>query len=117
MSSDTIVLRDIPRDFAYLIVLDGHRAGRAIHLAKETTIGRAGENDICLDDALVSAHHAKIRREDSRYVIYDLASENGTTVDSEKIHQQELQTGNRIAIGEGRFMFKHLRMPGEASHG
>ena len=113
MSNETIILRDVPKEFAYLVVLSGPRVGRTIHLAKEVTLGRAGENDVCIDDPAVSAHHAKIRREESTYVLYDLASENGTRVESQKVHRQELQSGNHISVGDELYMFKLLRIPRE----
>ena len=115
--SDTVVIRKTPPDFAYLILVTGHRSGRPFHLAKETTIGRAGENDVCVDDETVSASHAKIRKEETSYVLYDLASENGTRVGGQQVHRHELHSGDRITFGEEEFVFKHLATPGGKSHG
>lgn len=115
--SDTVVIRRTPPDFAYLILITGHRAGRAVHLSKETAIGRAGDNDVCVDDETVSANHAKIRKEDAAYVLYDLASENGTRVGGEQVHRHQLRSGDRITFGAEEFVFKHLAAPGGKSNG
>lgn len=44
------------------------------------TIGAAPENKIILDDSVVSAHHARLRRDRDGWWIEDLGSTNGTAV-------------------------------------
>ena len=58
--------------------------GRQVPLtAARLTIGRAPENDLVLDDALVSRHHAVVEGDaDGGLRITDLASGNGTYIGS-----------------------------------
>lgn len=50
-----------------------------------TTIGRAEDNDIVVDDRWVSRYHAQVRREEGRYVVVDQDSKNGTLVNGQRI--------------------------------
>ena len=71
-------------------------------------IGRAADNDVCLDDDTVSAHHAEIRqRKDGFFAIEDLNSTNGVTVNSKKVKSRILRPGDLIEIGEIRLRLNH----------
>jgi adenylate cyclase len=71
---------------------------------KTITIGRLSDNDIPIDDGLVSRHHAKIMCDDSGiFRIIDLDSKNGTYVNGRKItaevvlsSRDTVKTGNTI---------------------
>jgi pSer/pThr/pTyr-binding forkhead associated (FHA) protein len=68
------------------------------------TIGRSAENDVVLDDPLVSAHHARIEidtPDGSQPVltIEDLGSTNGTRVNGKDIHKYRLKPNDVIQIG------------------
>jgi pSer/pThr/pTyr-binding forkhead associated (FHA) protein len=76
------------------------------------TIGRANDNDVILDDAAVSSHHAQFIRIENEYLeghyyyeIEDLGSTNGTKVNDETVKQHRLQHGDRIQIGIHEFLF------------
>lgn len=64
-----------------LTILTGARAGARVDLAQPVArIGRAPDNDLAVDPASdldASGHHAEIRAELGRYVLYDLQSRNG----------------------------------------
>ncbi len=49
------------------------------------TIGRAFDNDIILQDVTISPHHMVILEKDDSYQVLNLSSENGTTINKEKI--------------------------------
>ena len=77
-------------------------------------IGRGADNDIVIDDELISKGHAVIEKvkvasdETSdlcRYTIKDLSSTNGTYVNDEKIEQVSLWDGDLIRVGMSFFMF------------
>jgi len=75
-------------------------------------IGRGVDNDIVIDDELISKSHATIEKEkvsdDSglyRYTIRDLNSTNGTHVNDEKIAVASLWNGDIIRLGMSFFMF------------
>ena len=66
-----------------------------------TTIGRSGDNDIVLDAPSVSAHHAEIRYENSRYILYDRGSTNGTFVNGRRISGPNMiKAGWMMKLGE-----------------
>ncbi len=79
---------------------------------QETTIGRAGSSDILLDqDTLTSRHHALLKYEDQRYVIYDRRSANGVILNGQELTPEvgyPLTDGDHIQIGEYRLIFHHL---------
>ncbi len=76
----------------------------------ETTIGRAGSSDILLDyDNLTSRHHALLKRENGRYLIYDRRSANGVQVNGQQLIGDsgfELADGDHISIGNYELIFR-----------
>jgi ABC-type multidrug transport system ATPase subunit/CRP-like cAMP-binding protein len=65
----------------------------------EVTIGRWPENDLVLADPQVAGVHARIKRTDGRWVIYDEDSGSGTYVNRRRISVAELHDGDEILIG------------------
>jgi pSer/pThr/pTyr-binding forkhead associated (FHA) protein len=68
-------------------------------------LGRDVGCDICLDDSLVSEEHATISRSGSDYILEDLNSRNGTSVNGERINRRKLKSGVTIAIGNFSLKF------------
>lgn len=66
---------------------------------QEVMVGRYGDVDLVLAEDMVSRQHARISLQDSRIVIEDLGSTNGTFVNGEKIRKEILKEGDRILIG------------------
>lgn len=83
-------------------------------LGKETTtIGRKSDNDIQLNDAVASSHHAKISIKPNEYMeeqidatLDDLNSTNGTQVNGCIINSVELRNGDDIQIGSHHFIYE-----------
>lgn len=77
----------------------------AVHAAASVVrIGRAPENEIVLDDLLVSRRHAELRRlPDGDYELTDLGSHNGTYVNGRRIEQARLEELDVVAVGHGLF--------------
>jgi len=65
-----------------------------------STIGRAEDNDLVIDNLLLSRYHAKIILEDKKATIYDLDSLKGTFVNGNKIEKQVLTSGDVIRLGD-----------------
>jgi hypothetical protein len=63
------------------------------------TIGRGLDNDIVLEDASVSRHHAEVTREGARLEIRDLGSRNGTWVNAARVSAAALHPGDELALG------------------
>jgi ABC-type multidrug transport system ATPase subunit len=69
-------------------------------------IGRDPENEIVIDHPSVSRFHAEITRKDSRYLLQDRQSTNGTFINEEfLIRPQVLKIGDTIHIGPSRLVF------------
>jgi hypothetical protein len=103
----TRIINVQPSMLAYFVVRSGARQGKTFQLSDGVGIGRkADANEIVLDDDAVSRQHAKVRFEDGKFVLYDLASANGTFVqdlktgDWKKIQHRQLADGMTIKIGE-----------------
>ena len=69
-------------------------------LGEHTRIGRHPEQDLQLMDRLISKEHAEITLKNGVYVIRDIGSRNGTTVNDELLDGPHvLQYGDDIGIG------------------
>lgn len=62
-------------------------------------LGRHDTNDLQLVSRTVSNFHAEVIHEEGRLVLRDLGSTNGTYVNEEVIHEAQLQSGDRVRIG------------------
>jgi pSer/pThr/pTyr-binding forkhead associated (FHA) protein len=88
-------------------VVSGPGAGRSFPLGWKAGIGREPDNAIRLDDDKVSRHHALIVQQPDGYVIKDLGSSNGTTVDGERVVEPRLlAAGARIVIGNSELVVR-----------
>jgi len=74
----------------------------------EVTIGRLPENDLVLPDPQVAGVHARIKRIDGRWHIYDEGSGSGTYVNRRRIREAELQDGDEILIGTNKVFLDGL---------
>jgi hypothetical protein len=68
-------------------------------------IGRHSDNDLILDEAHVSRHHAQLRAINKRYVIFDVGSTGGLFINGKQITQATLQPGDVIRIGMVNLIF------------
>jgi SARP family transcriptional regulator, regulator of embCAB operon len=98
---------------AFLRAVSGPTTGRSHPLlAGATRIGRLSDNDIVLDDANVSRHHAVIIDTGTSYVITDLRSANGVDVGDQQIRgTATLDDGDRVRICDHQFVFEVRRPP------
>lgn len=79
-----------------------------------TVLGSGRWSNIPLRDPSVSAVHAKIKRIDGRFVLYDLLSAGGVYVNGRKLlRPRALREGDELRIGRSRFSF-HGRGTGRA---
>ncbi|MEV8540560.1 FHA domain-containing protein [Streptomyces sp. NPDC051572] len=67
-------------------------------------IGRAGDNDLVVDDLIVSRRHAELRAmPDGTYEIVDLGSHNGTYLNGQPVARAPVGPGDIVGIGHSAF--------------
>lgn len=91
-------------DEPHLVVQSGRRAGSRLKLkpgraANLWEVGSDPSRDIVLDDAGVSAFHAKIVNEGKRWKLIDQMSANGSFVNGQKANISYLKSGDRLRFG------------------
>jgi hypothetical protein len=89
---------------AVLVRADGNREPLP---ARGATIGRSRACEIVVDDAGVSRRHAAIRQEQDRWVVEDLGSTNGSSVNGAALEApRELSNGDEIELGSTTLRFE-----------
>ena len=66
---------------------------------KIVTLGRTPANTVQLNDSLASRKHCLIKQETDVYLLRDLKSGNGTSVNGQRIKDHWLEDGDLIKIG------------------
>jgi pSer/pThr/pTyr-binding forkhead associated (FHA) protein len=78
----------------------GPHEGEAIIIRRpRLSVGRALDNDLVVDSAEVSRHHARVEYRDGQFWVVDQGSTNGTTVNGYTVAEQQLTFGDRITFG------------------
>ena len=70
------------------------------------TIGRTPDNDLCLEDPAVSAHHARIVQVQKVWFLEDLSSTNGSFVNEQRIDRRQLRDTDALRFGTHRLVFR-----------
>jgi len=84
----------IPRN-AFLIV----NGSDVFPLKKNiVTIGRMEDNDLTIQEVRVSRYHAQLRAVKGQFILVDLKSTGGTSVNGQKITQVALYPGDVISL-------------------
>lgn len=97
-----------------LLLQHGGVTLRSYELKREPLhIGRRSDNEVHLDDPVVSGRHARLSLSASRYLdghqeafVEDLESTNGTRVNGRPVRQARLNNGDRILIGRHEFVYE-----------
>lgn len=112
-SSDTMVFdRPAPGSpdsarRAYLLV--STRGSRAVQFdlgGALIGIGRASDNDVIVDDPMVSRHHCQLKLQHGAYSFTDLGSRNGSTVNGQPVSTVALGPGDVIRVGDTEIEFQ-----------
>jgi len=86
---------------AYLIL-----NAQAFPILKDiTTIGRKLDNDLVIQDVLVSRHHAEVIQRDGAYFIKDKNSTGGTYLNNKRIKEAQLFSNDLILLANTPLMF------------
>jgi sigma-B regulation protein RsbU (phosphoserine phosphatase) len=79
----------------------GQAAGTRRELHERTLVGRSTSADLPLDHVSVSRKHAEfVPLPEGRWLLKDLGSRNGTSVNGDLISERVLRDGDQIAVGE-----------------
>ncbi|NQW63421.1 MAG: FHA domain-containing protein [Deltaproteobacteria bacterium] len=78
--------------------------------AKSWVIGRGHDADIIVDAPNVSWHHARVTASGSRFIVEDLGSSNGTSLNQpgQRIQRAEAGPGDHLFLGTYRFPLARL---------
>ncbi len=84
--------------------------GTTYELGPTTTIGRAPDNDIVIQEAAVSGYHAKIILRDEQFILEEAKVTNPTLVNGQEVTNGShiLTDGDEITIGRRILTFKQL---------
>jgi len=66
----------------------------------DLVLGRSRGCDVVLSSEAVSRRHAQLFFRDGNWVIRDLGSTNGTTVNGLRVGRCRLRPGDRVALGD-----------------
>lgn len=98
-----------------LVFLRGELIAAPIPLDRdEVILGRALEADVRVNDARASRMHARISIErnpetgETRYLLSDLGSTNGTLLNGQRISEAYLNDGDKLTVGEHLIRFDLL---------
>jgi pSer/pThr/pTyr-binding forkhead associated (FHA) protein len=98
---------------AYLALLDGGER-TLFPLAPSTLVGRAADNAIQLEDALVSSHHARVSFAGGQWLVEDMGSRNGTRVNDLPVQGSiALASGDVVWVG-GKALHFSIGLPPRA---
>ncbi|MGI4787871.1 MAG: FHA domain-containing protein, partial [Janthinobacterium lividum] len=102
-------LRVLPKVGSALKTVDGPYLGQSFALSssKTLTLGTRSDSDIVLArDETISQVHAHIALEDSKFVIYDVSSTNGTLVNNIPVSRHALEIGDVLQLGASKFRYE-----------
>ena len=90
-----------------LVGIAGSVEGEVFDLSGDNlSIGRDAANQLPIDDPSIAACHCRIRRrEGERFEIQHLGSSGATTVNGVPVTERTLEHGDRIGLGDCRFLF------------
>lgn len=96
---------------ARVVFLDGAgggpAAGETIPVGIATTIGRAEDNGLIIDDEFISSHHAVLRHERGSWWLSDAGSTNGTWANERKVERPVvIKPGDTLRFGRLRVRFE-----------
>ncbi len=93
--------------YAALVLRTAQGPGQSHVLNRDVIhIGRHTSNDIVINDRRVSRFHAEIRFEHGQFILYDLGSLNGVSINGAMTRQATLRNGDILALGNYSFVFE-----------
>ncbi len=89
---------------------DAAQIGRVFPIRGDATItvGRDPANLVALSDPETSRYHAQIATSGDEVVLLDLESRNGTHVNTSRVKEARLKTGDVIVIGSTAMVYERV---------
>jgi len=91
--------------YKFVIKINDKTQGEYFIRKKRINIGRHRENDLRIDDPLISRQHAQILQQGRTIYLRDLNSTNGTYVNSKRVDIAALDEGTVVKIGNAYLTF------------
>ncbi len=85
-----------------LVIHEPGREPRALLLTGVVRLGRAADNDIVLDDGIVSRVHGRLAPRHGTWVFQDLGSSNGSFLNGHPVTEAALGIGDELRLGATR---------------
>jgi len=83
-----------------LVVERNGPVGKTLELGNLIKVGKAPDNDLCIEHPTVSRYHCELRRDGERYLVADVGSTNGTFLDGAQVREAYLRPGALIEVGD-----------------
>ncbi len=94
----------VARSHRALLIIDGRRV---VIGPGGATIGRSRQCDVVIDDPNVSRQHAEVRPRGGAWVVTDLGSTNGSSLNGRRInHPEVVKPGDEIEVGTSVITFE-----------
>lgn len=89
------------------LLLDNREVRKFVLNRGVTTIGRAQDNDIVINNLALSRRHAQVEFKGGRFEVVDLQSQNGVYVNQERVRgPRPLEDRDSITLGTYQFVFR-----------
>jgi tetratricopeptide (TPR) repeat protein len=99
-----------------LLCMTGKNKGFSYYLKGiRAILGRGDDVDVQVLDTKSSREHAELTLHGGKYVLTDLGSQNGVTVNDLKVNQHTLEDGDRVIIGQTVFKYSVLKVESDLS--
>jgi two-component system response regulator GlrR len=96
---------DEQKDRAVLRITEGVGKGTSVEITSSLTIGSRPDSDLRLEDPTVSRKHAEIARTAEGFLLQDLGSTNGTSLNGVRVDRAYLRDGAVVTVGETSMVF------------
>lgn len=91
-----------------LVLLTGRDLGRALRLGtRAVDIGCSAASDLVIEELGVASRHARLERGPYGWVLVDRSGGCGLRVNDDEVREHELQSGDRIRLGEALLLFSN----------
>ena len=107
------MIRKARDQFSRLLLVSDGRGGINQYVLERDryTVGRALDNDICIQNKTVSSHHAELRWQDGGFLLTDLDSRNGTFVNRKRTDSRRLAHGDKVYMASAELAVDKVHRP------